>query len=84
MIVSGVNFPMIYDNSVTATFRAPTDMSDNTRRCGSDRKSAGNIKAAVLSLPASNRVPAHPILAVGVDRKAVRPRLLKPHDYASG
>jgi hypothetical protein len=79
MIVSGVNFPMINDNSVTATFRAPPDMSDNTRRSGSDRESTGNIKTPVLSLPGSNRVLPHPILAVRVHRKPVRPRLLKFH-----
>jgi hypothetical protein len=79
MIVSSVNFTMIYDHSVTATLWAPTDMSDNTRRCGSDRESSCNIKTAVLSLPARNRVPPHPILAIRVDAETVRPRLLKLH-----
>jgi hypothetical protein len=74
---------MIYNHSVTATFRAPPDMSDNTRRCGSDRENPCNIKAAVLAITAERMIP-HPILTVRVHRKAVRPRLLKPHGYASG
>jgi hypothetical protein len=78
MIVSSVNFPMINDHSVTATFRAPPDMRDNTRRSGSDREGAGNIKPPVFAITAKGMIP-HPILAVRVHRKPVRPGLLKFH-----
>jgi hypothetical protein len=53
-------------------------MSDNAWRSGSDRESPCNIKAAVLAITTKGMIP-HPILTVRVDRKAVRPRLLKFH-----
>jgi hypothetical protein len=53
-------------------------MSDNTRRGGSDRESAGNIKAPVFAITAEGMIP-HPILAIRVHRKPVRPGLLQPH-----
>jgi hypothetical protein len=78
MIVSSVNFPMINDDSVTATLRTPTNVNHNTGRGRCDRESPCNIKAAVLAITAEGMIP-HPILAVRVYRKAVRPRLLKFH-----
>jgi hypothetical protein len=78
MVVSSVNFPMIYDHSVTATLRTPPDMNHNTGRSGSDREGPCNIKAAVLANAAEGMIP-HPILTIRVDAEAVRPRLLKFH-----
>jgi hypothetical protein len=69
-----MNFPMVNDDSVTATLRAPPNVSHNARSSRSYRKSACNIKAAVLAITAEGMIP-HPILAVRVDAEAVRPRL---------
>jgi hypothetical protein len=74
VIVNCVNFTVVYDNSVTSALGRVPNVNDNTGTGTGYGENAGHVNAAMLGLSTGNRVLAHAVFTVRVDRKTVRPR----------